>query len=164
MGRATGAGLAAIALFSLGIVVAGAGTFAEAKPLGRTCATRVLARATPGREATKIVGAKRLARINHVNAGLLAHELRKDPSAWVDRCGRQFYVEPRSSRGAAAAPAGTATSAAPYASDQTFKLHSLPGSSHVIYLDFTGAVISGTAWNSSGPFTAAPYDTDGAVT
>ncbi len=44
-----------------------------------------------------------------------------------------------------------------------FKLHSQPGSSKVIYLDFTGHAITGTAWNSSATtLNAVPYDLDGA--
>ncbi|MFI0400609.1 MAG: Ig-like domain-containing protein [Thiolinea sp.] len=43
-----------------------------------------------------------------------------------------------------------------------FKLHSNPGAPHVVYLDFDGHVITGTAWNSSTnpSFTARPYDLD----
>jgi hypothetical protein len=51
----------------------------------------------------------------------------------------------------------------PYA--DTFKLHSNPGASHVIYLDFNGETISGTAWNdnynSGASFNAVAFDTDG---
>ncbi len=32
----------------------------------------------------------------------------------------------------------------------TFKLHSLPGASKTIYLDFNGQSVTGTAWNSNG--------------
>jgi hypothetical protein len=42
--------------------------------------------------------------------------------------------------------------------------HSLPGASNVIYLDFTGMTITGTAWNDNyggGTFQALPYDLDG---
>lgn len=48
--------------------------------------------------------------------------------------------------------------------DQTFYLHSHPGANRTIYLDFTGATISGTAWNASqkNPSIAAvPFDLDG---
>jgi len=48
--------------------------------------------------------------------------------------------------------------------DQTFYLHSHPGANRTIYLDFTGATITGTAWNSSqskSTITAVPYDLDG---
>ncbi|MFT3818244.1 MAG: PKD domain-containing protein [Rubrivivax sp.] len=46
--------------------------------------------------------------------------------------------------------------------DQTFVLHSRPGAKRTIYLNFKGATISGTAWNSGGTtITALPYDLDG---
>ena len=47
-----------------------------------------------------------------------------------------------------------------------FKLHSNPGAANVVYLDFDGHVVSGTAWNSSASpsFNALPYDIDGSPT
>lgn len=48
--------------------------------------------------------------------------------------------------------------------DQTFYLHSHPGANRTIYLDFTGATITNTAWNSSQnkpTITAQPFDLDG---
>ena len=46
--------------------------------------------------------------------------------------------------------------------DQTFLLHSRPGAKRTIYLNFKGATLTGTAWNSSsGSITAPPYDIDG---
>jgi len=42
-----------------------------------------------------------------------------------------------------------AAAAAPFPLDQTFLLHSVPGASKVIYLDFDGHTTSGTQWNSS---------------
>ncbi len=43
--------------------------------------------------------------------------------------------------------------------------HSRPGSSKVIYLDFNGHVVTGTAWNSGAgtpaSYVCTPYDTDG---
>ena len=50
----------------------------------------------------------------------------------------------------AEAPAAdaSAAAAAPFPLDQTFGLHSLPGASKVIYLDFDGHTTSGTQWNS----------------
>lgn len=46
---------------------------------------------------------------------------------------------------------------------EAFALHSKPGSSKVVYLDFNGHVITGTAWNSGAAavFNALPYDLDG---
>lgn len=46
--------------------------------------------------------------------------------------------------------------------NQTFLLHSRPGAQRTIYLNFKGATLSGTAWNSSGTtITAQPFDLDG---
>lgn len=62
------------------------------------------------------------------------------------------------------ATVGTTIPAGPFPADQTFLLHSKPGASKVIYLDFDGHVTSGTYWNSN--FTAGadivtpPYSTD----
>lgn len=58
----------------------------------------------------------------------------------------------RSSMLAADLPAGV----------DVFKLHSNPGAANVVYLDFDGHVITGTAWNNSTSpsFTARPYDLD----
>ncbi len=46
--------------------------------------------------------------------------------------------------------------------DDAFLLHSRPGAPHVVYLDFDGQEISGTAWNSShDPLYAKAFDLDG---
>lgn len=46
--------------------------------------------------------------------------------------------------------------------EQTFFLHSHPGASRTVYLDFNGATLTGTAWNSNGnTINAKPYDIDG---
>ncbi len=43
-----------------------------------------------------------------------------------------------------------------------FLLHSRPGAPNVVYLDFDGHTITGTAWNSStDPLVAKPFDIDG---
>ena len=52
----------------------------------------------------------------------------------------------------------------PYPYTETFKLHSRPGASRVIFLDFDGHVTSGTSWNTSytggAPINSAPYSLD----
>lgn len=43
----------------------------------------------------------------------------------------------------------------------TFKLHSKPGAANVVYVNFKGHTISGTAWNSSGnSYQAMPFNKD----
>ena len=51
-----------------------------------------------------------------------------------------------------------------YPLDQTFKLHSRPGSTKVLYLDFNGHTITGTLWNEEyGPIIVIPpFDIDNA--
>lgn len=52
-----------------------------------------------------------------------------------------------------------------YPASETFLLHSKPGLSRVLYLDFNGHTTSGTQWNTSytrgAAFTSPAYDTDG---
>ena len=108
--------------------------------------------------------------------------LLNDRSWRLDKRGRVFIVEemerPLPATAAAAKPGSTkataaATTAASAASpgmldgtlaplDQTFLLHSKPGAQRTIHLNFKGATLSGTAWNSSGTtITALPFDLDG---
>ena len=50
------------------------------------------------------------------------------------------------------------------AADEAFSLHSRPGAPNVVYLDFDGQTISGTAWNSvvgRSSIPARPFDLDG---
>ncbi len=64
-----------------------------------------------------------------------------------------------------AAVAYAASGALPASLANTFKLHSLAGANHVIYLDFDGHTTSGTNWNNSyngGSSIVSPaYDRDG---
>ncbi|MCC7475889.1 MAG: proprotein convertase P-domain-containing protein [Pirellulales bacterium] len=53
---------------------------------------------------------------------------------------------------------------APFEQSQTFLLHSLPGATKVIYMDFTGHLTVGTSWNTSfdtPTILTPPYDFDG---
>lgn len=63
------------------------------------------------------------------------------------------------------APAAHAAPQALFPLNQTFLLHSKPGSSKTIYLDFDGMVLSGTSWNDDfnggADITAPPWDIDG---
>ncbi|WP_374089806.1 Ig-like domain-containing protein [Methylomicrobium lacus] len=83
----------------------------------------------------------------------------------VDQEGGVFYIDaetpaPESATSSTITEGVTAASALP--AGEVFKLHSLPGASRTVFLDFDGHVISGTAWNSTYPtLTAVPYDTDG---
>lgn len=87
-------------------------------------------------------------------------QLRNDRSAWIDKQGRLFFIE----TGLTASTSDIATSGTTYSLDQTFFLHSRPGSKRKIYLDFSGHATSGTAWNSSyaiDPIISPAFDLDG---
>jgi len=82
----------------------------------------------------------------------------------VDRDGGIFYSDTFvPDQADAPGQDGTVVLEAITAAD-VFSLHSRPGASRVVYLDFDGGRVSGTAWsNSAGSTTwnAKPYDTDG---
>ncbi len=80
----------------------------------------------------------------------------------VDPEGAVFYADTEVPEEAPVASEAAAVLAS--APEEVFKLHSRPGASRVVFLDFDGHVISGTAWNNSsgvGSYTAKPFDTDG---
>lgn len=94
--------------------------------------------------------------------------LQEDDTAWVDVSGRMYYVEtpphpPEQGVGVTdSAPIVAKTAALDLS--KTFLLHSRPGSTKVIYLDFNGQTVTGTAWNSyAGKATleAPPFDLTG---
>jgi hypothetical protein len=99
-----------------------------------------------------------LAAINEVTAARFA-ELAQDPSLWVDTTGRAFYIEEPSPL----PPAGPALAAAApdvaFAPENVFSLHSKPGSSKTIFLDFDGHVLGPNAFVANG-FEALPMDFD----
>jgi hypothetical protein len=80
----------------------------------------------------------------------------------VDPQGAIFYedtVLPDDASGDPDASVGGPEAVAPA---DTFLLHSRPGASKQVFLDFDGAQISGTAWNNAGnTLYAKPFDTDG---
>lgn len=87
------------------------------------------------------------------------------PQLSTDAEGGVLYVDPAPVQAAntlpAAAPAAAATT---IPTSDALLLHSRPGAPNVIYLDFDGHTLTGTAWNQSTgrtTLTALPYDTDG---
>lgn len=94
----------------------------------------------------------------------LAQELERDPNLWIDREERLVYLDEY-------APTDSMddnTLQAAFPSAQTFNLHSRPGATKVIYLDFDGHTTSGTAWNSSfnggNDIVSDPYEADNPAT
>ncbi len=95
----------------------------------------------------------------------LAELIRADRTLWIDPCGVPFYsdelpanAEPQLSDMDSAALPDTVAPA------DAFRLHSRPGASRVIFLDFDGHVVTGTGWNArygQDPIIAPPLSTDG---
>ncbi|MFC5495522.1 fibronectin type III domain-containing protein [Nocardioides caricicola] len=73
-----------------------------------------------------------------------------DPTAAIDSNGRVYYTEPVPSAAALRAQRAAPRLAPQFPLSQTFRLHSQPGSNRTILLDFDGATVSGSAWNSEG--------------
>jgi len=93
-----------------------------------------------------------------------------DTDAWHDADGMLLYADrdlgaAETGEGDALANAHNPARPAPYAYDQTFRLHSLPGAAKVAYLDFDGDTIADSAWNATfsggAPFDVGGYDVDG---
>lgn len=124
-----------------------------------------------GEDAIRRLGAQApvAAARNGLTVAELHAKLRSDQTFFADKQGRLVVHDTglvADATGTAAATTAAASAVVPY--DQTFALHSRPGASRVIYLDFDGHDVAGTAWNANytngAPFTAAPYDTDGLAT
>jgi hypothetical protein len=120
---------------------------------------QLLARAGHGDAAVEALGARlpAAATLNRMSAARLREILTTDPTAWIGQDGQLYYVEKAETLTAdnAGLVAGAAT--ASYPASQTFALHSLPGSTHTVYLDFNGATVSGTWWNANGGMPARYY-------
>jgi hypothetical protein len=117
----------------------------------------LLAHAGHGHSVVEALGARlpAVAATNRMSETRLRGILESDPTAWIGQDGQLFYVEKAEALTAqmAAVPAALAT----YPESQTFALHSLPGSTHTIFLDFDGANVTGTWWNAYGGMPAQTY-------
>ncbi len=90
--------------------------------------------------------------------------MREDRTAWLDRKGRVLFQEeiqlPLQTVTSPLTADPLSPSLEPY--DQTFRLHSRAGARRTVYLNFVGATLTNTAWNSNGnTITAMPFDLDG---
>jgi PKD repeat protein len=113
-----------------------------------------------------------VARAYGLDANGLAALFRLQPSLGVDTGGALFFAcdalavpagAPLALNGSTVGTMSTTTST-PSSAD-VLTLHSLPGASKVILLDFTGHTTSGTNWNSAyaggSSIVSAPFDLDG---
>ena len=107
---------------------------------------------------------RRAAELAAVETTAFKQAARSDKHMRLDREGRAHYV-------CQVLPAQVGPDTTPYTStalyplSQTFLLHSRPGATKVIYLDFKGHVTTGTSWNdtyaSGADITSPVFDTDG---
>lgn len=97
-----------------------------------------------------------------MTAAELKNQLLTDATLWVDPAGNLMFLDTALPRVPDVDRSGVR---GPYPNEQTFLLHSLPGASKVIYLDFDGHVTSGTLWNQNfnngQDIVSAPFDLDG---
>ena len=124
-----------------------------------------LARKMHGKAALTALGTDlaEVAAQNDVSTRTLDQVLTEDHTAWLSEEGRLFYQEDLPEESTTGTPETAATVAPAYPTNQTFTLHSRPGSSKVIFLDFDGSRVANTGWNANGVTagTYVGYDVDG---
>ncbi len=111
-----------------------------------------------GEAAIGALGARipEVAALNGKSALQLTSLFRTDSTLWVSTEGMLFYKEPAETGG------GPGVAAGPFAYSQTFLLHSKPGASKVLFLDFDGFTLPATtAWTGMANMAVGPYNTDG---
>lgn len=110
---------------------------------------RVLPRTLTGREvlASHPDLLPELARRNSRSTAELRELLAEDETVHLVSAGYVFYAEPQAQEAAVEGTTGQVPLTALFPQAQTFALHSRPGSTRTVYLDFDGATVSGTAWN-----------------
>ena len=169
MRRTAGSRLGATSTLSvvlaLGITAGSAAAVPTATQPTATTRTRAAAevelpRPARGANAVRLLAGRldQAAARNDMTGAELTELLTTDPTAWVDTTGAVFFKE-----GVATAPAEDPVSAqAPLW--ETFQLHSKPGATRTIFLDFDGGTASGTAWHAAYPTTPTTqpaWDTGG---
>lgn len=134
---------------------------AGVSPASTPAAPRLLG----GEEAIRALGSRlpAVARAHRRSPDELALQFRVDPTLSVDPAGRLLHSDP-APQGLLPPSAGSGAGS-PVPLEDTFRLHSRPGSQRIVYLDFDGHFISGTIWNayyfSGHDLLAPPFDLDG---
>jgi hypothetical protein len=150
----------------IAMVAAGAslgGRHDATRPVAPNC-TPVLDANEHGRHAVDKLGANldKVAQKHGKGSQKLKDQLLADQSLWVDTCGELFFSEEKDE--IPVDPPQLAPTLV-FPAEQTFLLHSKAGATKVIYLDFNGELISGTAWNNSftsgQDIAASAFDIDG---
>jgi hypothetical protein len=149
------------AVFLTGMAGTGAGAVPAVVGTGRPgspCTDRVLAAPARGEAAVRALGADvaSVAAQNDTTGRELVEALREDRTLWLDECGALFFQDeapaglvqsPAQAPALAPAQAEAATWPVTVAPAEAFTLHSRPGSSRVLLLDFDGHLVVDTAWN-----------------
>lgn len=121
---------------------------------------RLLQRAGHGRAVVRALGDRlpEAAAVNRMSPQALEALLESDPSAGLGTDGQLFYVE-EAATPAEAAEIVTAESVptTSYPESDTWLLHSSPGSTRKVFLDFDGATVSNTWWNNSKGMPSRAY-------
>ncbi|MFT7462434.1 MAG: hypothetical protein ACI9EF_000774 [Pseudohongiellaceae bacterium] len=113
-----------------------------------------------GEAAIAALGARLtdVAQANNTTAAELAEQLRSDENLWVDGEGKLFFVDIPLYREATSESSSYADVGS-ISTDDAFLLHSNPGASQVIYMDFTGHQSVNNSWGHN--ITFPPYNTGG---
>ncbi len=140
------------AMFIGALVAPGAEASPPPAPAGKERLPDLVAghdRPSHGRVAVELLGDRlpEAARRNGLAAEQLRELLVEDSSAWLDGDAHLYYQEPAHTESSSSS--ATAEAAAPAPLNQTFFLHSKPGSQRTIYLDFDGHNVSNTVWNTN---------------
>ncbi len=126
-----------------------------------------LPRKCRGTEVAGLIGSKlaELAKYHKHTAWELSSILEQNSSLRASKAGRLHYVcAGLAVKAGTTTTGGTTAQATTIALTDTFKLHSRPGTTKVIYLNFTGHTTTGTWWNTDSnvaSIVTPPYDTDG---
>jgi PKD repeat protein len=157
--------------------VASSIAFSLALALGSATATPAIARERPDFPAMKFQDKSRGAvAVQRLGSNLdkvaewygmtperLANILSKDHDAWLDEAGHLLFIDsflPAPDESGAADGSGTVLDPGPYPPEETFRLHSKPNSQRIIYLDFDGHTVTGSAWLSGATIIAPAFSLD----
>lgn len=153
----------ALAIFFGPLLIISQMTSVQAEPAAGRCLT-IFSQPVSGEEAITALGANGgyVASLNSLTLAELNSLLIQNPTFHLDICGNGFYADSMMVPGRSAMPAigaflpstlptSSAVKANSRAADynSVFRLHSNPGSSKTIYLDFDGERIENTAWNKN---------------
>jgi hypothetical protein len=151
---------AVLPALALGLILAGTSLPAEASTHSPPSRVR------HGQEAIDFLGDRlpAAAATLHQTPSALRSTLRKDPTLKVDASGSLLFVDQDPLESGQTTITDSVTTP-PYATSQTFVLHSRPSATRKIYLDFNGHTTSGTKWNTQyaggAAFTTGAFDKDG---